>query len=179
MCVLFRNNGKYAFAFTILVTLIILLSKIVKKSNPDNKDKKKKEVKKYATILVMIMASLIVSTLALTIISKSLNAVQGDRREMLSVPIQQLARTYVYHAGAGVKSEDDNTMDEASKALINEFLLYDSAKLYRQDISDLPKCISDFLQNIPEIFSMHSLHKTRAFWISETNRMRMSTILMK
>lgn len=136
MCVLFRNNGKYAFAFTILVILIILLSKIVKKSNTDNKDKKKKEIKKYATILVMIMSSLIVSTLALTIISKSLNAVQGDRREMLSVPIQQLARTYVYHAGAGVKSEDDNTMDEASKALINEFLLYDSAKLYRQDISD-------------------------------------------
>ena len=136
MCVLFRNNGKYAFAFTVLAVLIVLLIKVVKKPSTDGKDKKKKEVKKYAAILALIMATLIVSTLALTIISKSLHAVQGDRREMLSVPIQQLARTYVYHAGAGVKSEDDNTMDEASKALINEFLLYDSAKLYRQDISD-------------------------------------------
>ena len=136
MCVLFRNNGKYAFGFAAVCFLIILFAKVIKKKETEKKDEKKKEVKKYAFLLAGILASLVASTIALTIISKSLHAVQGDRREMLSIPIQQLARTYIYHAGAGVTDEDDNTMDEASKALINEFLLYDSAKLYRQDISD-------------------------------------------
>lgn len=132
LCVLFRNNGKYAFAILFAVCLIVLIVKAVKKGS----DEKKKEVKKFGFVTAGMAVSLIVSILLLLVISKSLNAVQGDRREMLSVPIQQLARTYVYHAGAGVKADDDNTMDEASKALINEFLLYDSAKLYRQDISD-------------------------------------------
>jgi len=132
MCVLFRNNGKYAFGCFFAVCLIILIVKALRKGT----DEKKKELKKFAFVTTGIALSLIVSVLSLLVISKSLNAVQGDRREMLSVPIQQLARTYVYHAGAGVCDEDDNTMDEASKALINEFLLYDSAKLYRQDISD-------------------------------------------
>ena len=132
LCVLFRNNGIYAFGFAFAVCLIIFIIKIIK----EEKDKKKTYIKKYGFVAVGILASFMISILGLFVISKSLNAVQGDKREMLSVPIQQLARTYVYHAGAGVKAEDDNTMDEASKALINEFIINDGAKLYRQDISD-------------------------------------------
>ena len=132
MCVLYRNNGRYAFGLLFLVCIIILIVLAVKK---DTKDKKKK-VKKCTLIVIGMFVSIVVSVLVLNGLSKSFNAVQGDRREMLSVPIQQLARTYVYHAGAGVKPEDDNTMDEESKALINEFILNDGAKLYRQDISD-------------------------------------------
>ncbi|MBO6089765.1 MAG: hypothetical protein J6P37_05610 [Lachnospiraceae bacterium] len=132
MCILFRNNGIYAFGFAFAVCLIILIVKIIK----EEKDKKKTYIKKYGFVVIGILASFMISILGLFVISKSLDAVQGDKREMLSVPIQQLARTYVYHAGAGVMAEDDNTMDEASKALINEFILNDGAKLYRQDISD-------------------------------------------
>ncbi|MBO4783320.1 MAG: hypothetical protein J5521_01040 [Lachnospiraceae bacterium] len=132
MCVLFRNNGKYSLGIAFAVCLIILIVKAFKKSSKE----KKKEIKRCGLILLGAFVSLVISLLALLVISKSLNAVQGDRREMLSVPIQQLARTYVYHAGAGVLPEDDNTMDEESKALINEFILNDGAKLYRQDISD-------------------------------------------
>lgn len=132
MCVLYRNNGRYAFGLLFLVCLIILIILAVKKGPAENKIK----VRKCALIVIGMFVSIVVSVLVLNGMSKSLNAVQGDRREMLSVPIQQLARTYVYHAGAGVLPEDDNTMDEESKALINEFILNDGAKLYRQDISD-------------------------------------------
>ena len=132
MCVLYRNNGRYAFGLLFLVYLIILIILAVKK---DTKDKRIK-VSKCALIVIGMFVSIVASVLILNGLSKSLNAVQGDRREMLSVPIQQLARTYVYHAGAGVIPEDDNTMDEESKALIKEFILNDGAKLYRQDISD-------------------------------------------
>ncbi|MCR5848478.1 MAG: DUF6020 family protein [Lachnospiraceae bacterium] len=128
LCVLFRNNAKYAYAFLASVFIIILIVGLIGK----NIGAVKNVLIIFLSVLLAIGAGLII----LTVLSGSLGAVQGDRREMLSVPIQQLARTYVYHAGVGVMPEDDNTMDEESKALINEFLLYDSACLYRQDISD-------------------------------------------
>jgi len=63
-------------------------------------------------------------------------AVQGDRREMLSMPIQQLARTMIYHGGVGVLPEDDHTMDEADKALINEFIREEAYREYQASLSD-------------------------------------------
>ena len=125
---LLKNNAIYAFALTLPVYVIILIIKSIKK----NKD----ESRKFAFVSALSLSAIIISFILLKVISASLGAVQGDRREMLSIPIQQLARTYVYHAGAGVKAEDDNTMDEESKALINEFILNGGALLYRQDISD-------------------------------------------
>ena len=63
-------------------------------------------------------------------------AQQGDKREMLSMPIQQLARCMLYHGGAGALSEDDNTMGEGDKALINDFLLDQGYLSYNPSISD-------------------------------------------
>ena len=130
-CGAYRNNGKYALAFALVasaVTALIILIASKKKSD--------KKSENYVFVCTTVVIALVLSLVLTTVASKALGAVQGDRREMLSVPIQQFARTYVYHAGAGVIATDDNTMDEASKALINEFLLYDSAKLYKSDISD-------------------------------------------
>ena len=133
MCTVFRNNAKYAFALMIVVSIVVLAIVLIK--NKKNKDNKTLTIN-FSSMLGVTAVALVTGLIALVIVSKALGAVQGDRREMLSVPIQQLARTYVYHAGVGVKEEDDNTMDDASKALINEFMLYDSAVLYKQDISD-------------------------------------------
>ena len=128
LAALLKNNGIYAFALSLFVFAIILIVKLIKKD--------KAEAGKYALLSASSLTGILIAFLLLHVISASLHAVQGDRREMLSIPIQQLARTYVYHAGAGVKTEDDNTMDEESRALINEFILNNGAVLYRQDISD-------------------------------------------
>ena len=161
-CGTYRNNGKYALAFALVVSavtalLVLIFSKkksdkksenqngekiedenqVDENQNDGNRKGKLKDLsKKYVYVCATVVIALVLSLVLTTVASKALGAVQGDRREMLSVPIQQFARTYVYHAGAGVIATDDNTMDEASKALINEFLLYDSAKLYKSDISD-------------------------------------------
>ena len=55
---------------------------------------------------------------------------------MLSMPIQQLARCMLFHGGVGELEQDDGTMDEASKALINDFLLDEGYRFYRPEISD-------------------------------------------
>ncbi len=131
-CTAYRNNGKYAIVFAIGVCALTEIILLILKKKDEHK------VLRFNLLVVMITltVSMIIGIVLLKVASASLGAVQGDRREMLSVPIQQLARTYVYHSGSGIVPEDDNTLDEESKALINEFLLNESALLYKPSISD-------------------------------------------
>ena len=64
------------------------------------------------------------------------HAEQGDRREMLSMPIQQMSRCMIYHGGVGVLPEDDSTMTEQDKALINDFILDEAYRDYDPGIAD-------------------------------------------
>ena len=64
------------------------------------------------------------------------HAEQGDRREMLSMPIQQLSRCMIYHGGVGVLPEDDGTMTEQDKALIHDFILDEAYRDYDPGIAD-------------------------------------------
>ena len=77
-----------------------------------------------------------IGILSLKFLFIATNAEQEDKREMLSMPIQQLARTMIYHGGAGVLADDDNTMGESEKALINDFILSEAYKNYDAHISD-------------------------------------------
>ena len=123
LMILFRNNGIYAIA--VMAAFLVLAAVFGKKA-------RKLWIKLLAeTVMVILMGSIVLSGF-----SRVTGAVQGDKREMLSMPIQQLARTMVYHGGIGVVLEDDNTMDDADKALINDFILYEAYKNYRPDISD-------------------------------------------
>ena len=123
LMILFRNNGIYAIA--VLAGFLLLAAVFGKKAS-------KLWIKLLAeTVTVILMGSIILSGL-----SHVTGAVQGDKREMLSMPIQQLARTMVYHGGIGVVVEDDNTIEDTDKALINDFILYEAYKNYRPDISD-------------------------------------------
>lgn len=56
----------------------------------------------------------------LSAVFSATHAEQGDRREMLSMPIQQMARCMIYHGGVGVLPEDDGTMSEQDRALVND-----------------------------------------------------------
>lgn len=121
--VLFRNNGKYAM----LVLVCFLLLAIWR-----GKDGRRMYVRLFGVVAV----ALVVGQLILTAVFHVSGAGQGDKREMLSMPIQQLARCMVYHGGAGVMPEDDNTISDEDKALINDFLLNESYKYYQPSLSD-------------------------------------------
>ncbi len=121
--VLFRNNGIYTIA--VMAVFFLLAAVFGKKAR-----------KLWIKILAETAAGLVIGSIVLSGLSHVTGAVQGDKREMLSIPIQQLARTMVYHGGIDVVSEDDNTIEDVDKALINEFILYEAYKNYRPDISD-------------------------------------------
>ena len=120
---LFRNNGMYAFLFLegILILCILFC---------------RKERKLFVRIFAEGALAMILGALCLFVLTKVTNAQQGDKREMLSVPIQQMARCMIYHGGVGLLPEDDGSMSEKDRALINDFLLYESYLKYKAKLAD-------------------------------------------
>lgn len=114
----FRNNGRYALVCVIVFALLAWTVSVIKGNN---------HKKIYSRILLEGTLGLVIGMLFVTCAFKITKAGQGDRREMLSIPIQQLARTMVYH---------EDFIDAESKSLINDFLLNESYREYRQDIAD-------------------------------------------
>lgn len=121
--ILFRNNGKYAM----LVMLVFLLLMIWRG---------KAHRRVWTRIFSCSFIGFLTGNILLSVLFSVTGAQQGDKREMLSMPIQQMARCMIYHGGVGVLAEDDGTMNEESKALIRDFLLNESYREYRPDISD-------------------------------------------
>lgn len=121
--VLFRVNGKYALL--VLLAYLFIRMLLSPKMRPF-----------WGRLLLTTLAAFLAGNFMLKGVFILTDAEQGDRREMLSLPIQQLARTYVYHGGAGIHPEDDNTMSERDKALINDFILNQAYLDYRPDIAD-------------------------------------------
>ncbi len=121
--VLFRNNGKYA----LLVVLFFLMIGCIRRYDGR---------KLVLRLLLNTVAGILLGSIALSLLARATDARQGDKREMLSIPIQQLARTMIYHGGVGVLQEDDGTMEERDKQLINDFILDEAYREYRPDIAD-------------------------------------------
>ena len=92
--------------------------------------------KAWGRLLVVCGAAFCVGLFVLSAVFSATHAEQGDRREMLSMPIQQLSRCMIYHGGVSVLAEDDNTMDAADKALINDFILDEAYRDYDPGIAD-------------------------------------------
>lgn len=121
--ILFRNNGKYAF----LVLLVFLFAAVCF-------DKKNRAWR--GRIFLAAAGVFLVGNLALSGMFKATGAEQGDKREMLCLPIQQMSRTMIYHGGIGVMAEDDGAMSDTDKALINDFILDEGYREYRADFTD-------------------------------------------
>ncbi len=121
--ILFRNNGKYAFLVFLIFTFFCALFG-------------KEQKVKWRKLFLFSLAGLLAGLLSLTALFHLTRAGQGDKREMLSMPIQQLARCMIYHGGVGVLAEDDDTMDETDKALIRDFILGEGYREYDPAISD-------------------------------------------
>jgi hypothetical protein len=98
--------------------------------------KRKKNFRFFFRIFIVITAAVIAGGIALTALFNLTDAEQGDRREMLSMPIQQFARCMLYHGGVGELDEDDGAMDDEAKSLINDFLLDESYREYVPAFAD-------------------------------------------
>lgn len=120
---LFRNNGKYAMLVLLAVQFLTVCFG-------------KKARKLWGRLFAVSGAAFCVGLFVLSAVFSLTHAEQGDRREMLSMPIQQLARCMIYHGGVGVLAEDDGTMSETDKALINDFLLDEAYRDYDPGFAD-------------------------------------------
>ncbi len=120
--ILFRGNGRYALLVLIAFALMAVLFS--------------KKRRFFGKILLNSVMGFVLGSILLSALFQLTHAQPGDKREMLSMPIQQFSRTMLYHGGIGILPEDDNTMNHIDKALINDFILNEGYKGYRGDISD-------------------------------------------
>lgn len=121
--ILFRNNGKYAMI--VLLAFLFLMFCFGKRAR-----------KLWGRLFVVSTVAFGVGLFVLSAVFNITHAEQGDRREMLSMPIQQMSRCMIYHGGVGVLPEDDGTMTEQDKALINDFILDEAYRDYDPGIAD-------------------------------------------
>ena len=137
LCGLLRNNATYALILVAMFEGLVAFIKWIKYACIKKKNSLDAQKPIFQTKLTIVtVVAVVVTMIILNAMAKALNAIPGDKREMLSVPIQQMARTAVYHSGRMVVPEDDGTLDERTMAVIDEFFLYDGFPVYTQDISD-------------------------------------------
>ena len=108
---LFRKNGVYAFALMSLILLVYV-------------NREKTYLKKTGLLLIIIFASYFLINTALTV---ALHAQNEENQEILTVPIQQLARTYKFNPE--VFEPDDI-------AALHEVLPEEALVLYNPKLSD-------------------------------------------
>lgn len=105
---LFRKNGVYAFAVMVPVLLIY----------------HKKNLKKTGLLIGMIFLVYFVINTGLTVV---FHAAGGENQEILTVPIQQLARTYKFNREAFTQEDIDT---------LHEILPEEALVLYNPKLSD-------------------------------------------
>ncbi len=105
---LFRKNGVYAFA--VMVPILLLYHK--------------KNLKKLAVLLVIIFLSYFVINTGLTVV---FHAQGGENQEILTVPIQQLARTYKFN---------QEVFEPEDVEALHEILPEEALVLYNPKLSD-------------------------------------------
>ena len=113
----FRTNARYAL---LVLCVMLLLMTVFSKTNRRH----------YARALCAIGFGLVTSLLIIGSLYRHFNVTQADRREMLSVPIQQLARVAYYHS---------DELSEEEMTEINNFILDEAWKDYDPFLADPAK----------------------------------------
>ena len=127
---LFRNNAVYANLAAIFCIFVLTRFRIFSSGG--------RAFGMRLTILVMIVSAITVG--GFSVLQKVFNATSGSVAEVLSVPCQQLARTYVYH--------DDELSEEEKEELYN-FIPEEALEMYTYFLSDPVKNSLDvtYLEN--------------------------------
>ena len=111
LMMLFRHNGFYAYL--VMLPFVLFWNR-----------------KYIRNILVMFIAPVVVYMAVSGIMASALSAESGEHQEMLTVPIQQMARVYNSH-----KDE----MSEEDIEVLNKYLSEEALNLYTPRVSDLLK----------------------------------------
>lgn len=114
---LFRNNGMYAYV--VWIPAIIIVCKFL--------GKEKKDIAKIAILMIASVLFFIGISKALAIVTK---ADDSESQEIMTVPIQQMVRTYQYAP---------DTYNEEEKEILYEIIPKEDLHLYNARISDLIK----------------------------------------
>lgn len=130
---LFRNNGMYAYVVWIPIVAVgafMLYKKLlpVKKNNVTDMQ----EIgKRHAVGLIGSMAaSVVIFLLCSKVLVAILGASDSESQEIMTVPIQQMVRTFVY---------SPETYTEEEKQILFELIPEEDMKLYNPRLSDLVK----------------------------------------
>ena len=122
LMMMLRNNGLYAYTATALIIVIVFVVDRQHRSASSNRI--------TARLLILMVLSIVLSLGGTRILKLATGATDGEHQEMLTVPIQQLARTYTY-------SPEAFTPDE--EALLKAFIPEDYLTTYSPRISDVLK----------------------------------------
>ena len=122
LMMMLRNNGLYAYTATALIIVIVFIVDRRHRSDSSNRI--------TARLLILMVLSIVLSLGDTRILKLATGATDGEHQEMLTVPIQQLVRTYTY-------SPEAFTPDE--EALLKAFIPEDYLTTYSPRISDVLK----------------------------------------
>lgn len=117
LCGMFRNNASYGF---ILVSFCLFLWSLFLKL-------RKRDEGILCRLALLMLVGVVLSQIGLGLLAKTFQADKGKLNEMLSVPCQQLARTYKYHK---------NELSEEEKEVLFAFIPEESLESYVYYISD-------------------------------------------
>lgn len=122
LMMMLRNNGLYAYTATALIIVIVFVV--------DRRHLSASSNRITARLLILMALSVVLSLGVTRILKLATGATDSEHQEMLTVPIQQLARTYTY-------SPEAFTPDE--EALLKAFIPEDYLTTYSPRISDVLK----------------------------------------
>ena len=122
LMMMLRNNGLYAYTATALIIVMVFIV--------DRRHRSASSNHITARLLILMALSIVLSLGGTRILKLATGATDGEHQEMLTVPIQQLARTYTY-------SPEAFTPDE--EALLKAFIPEDYLTTYSPRISDVLK----------------------------------------
>ena len=122
LMMMLRNNGLYAYTATALIIVIVFIV--------DRRHRSASSNRITARLLILMALSIVLSLGGTRILKLATGATDGEHQEMLTVPIQQLARTYTYSPEAFTPDED---------ALLKAFIPEEYLTTYSPRISDVLK----------------------------------------
>jgi hypothetical protein len=134
---LFRNNAVYSLAFTGVCFLFIYVVLLFRK-------KTSRLLLNFSIILLCLSIGI---SGACRLLEKGLHANQGSVAEMLSIPCQQLARTYVYHGSEMAPSDKEKLTKYISEDALTKYKYYVSDPVKAGlDVDYLKKHKKEFIQ---------------------------------
>ena len=114
---LFRNNGMYAYV--VWIPVMVMVSLFLKKD--------KRDILKISLLMLVAVLFFLGSSKMLAVITR---ADDSESQEIMTVPIQQMVRTYQY---------SPDTYSEEEKEILYEIIPREDLHLYNARISDLVK----------------------------------------